>query len=880
MEDRHASESQHLNSAVRKITLLLGLVQEPSGFQNLRAALQWQTHYADLASVLKALPTLDEQSRILKIRILQEHASIGALFKNLAVTGQADVEMDVRQMIQGQLVVRTASMVADVLAINDLTDKYMYRERRWMLAWTASAVAFLAGVVAALLYILQRRVVSPVVSLEAATKALSIGRLDHPIRVSGNDEVAKLAASFEDMRVALRERLADLSKANRRAQEARDESEKRAAELDAALMSLAEGIIFYNTEHQITYLNPSAEKILGFSLENVSDLPADARVKLFTVRKLDGSIPTKEELVGWRALHGATVHGEEFIIYPQGSSLSSNILSSAAPVRTSDGRTLGAIQTLVNITERKRTEEALRESEERYRSIFHNSHAVMLLADPQTGELVDVNPAACAYYGYSPEECRRMTIGQINTLPIEEFRARMMEAASKEQNKFEFRHRLASGEVRDVEVYSGPVRVEGRLLLHSIVHDITERKRLEEDLFQAKAEAEAANRAKSEFLASMSHEIRTPMNGVIGLTELALMQEPKGKVRDYLGLVKQSANSLLDIINDILDLSKIEAGRVELENADFDLRDMLDSLFETMRLTAERKRLSFTAAIDPGVPDWIKGDEGRLRQIFVNLIGNAVKYTETGQVSVHVGLENAHDSPVAGDSDKPEHICLLVSVKDTGIGIPKNKLEKIFDPFDTGARGAKHDGTGLGLTITNRLVELMGGRIIVRSEPGQGSTFTFSAALEPASDTATTQESLQATVLPDARTLRILLAEDNEINRFLALELLKERGHVVTAVENGRDALNMLAKERFDLVLMDVQMPEINGVEATRRIRAGKVPDTDPRIPIVALTAYALKGDREKFMSAGMDDYLSKPLDLKELDRVLERLGSDKGAAD
>ncbi|EGJ50918.1 PAS domain-containing hybrid sensor histidine kinase/response regulator [Desulfocurvibacter africanus] len=535
-----------------------------------------------------------------------------------------------------------------------------------------------------------------------------------------------------------------------------------------------------------------------------------------------------------------------------------------APLRSPDGEVRQVMSISRDMTALKETEADLHIREEHYRALVENSPDGIVRYDKDLRYLY-VNPCFARMTGLPAQAIVGNKLGILG-LSLE-MQQRVAGAV---------REALATGQEQSCEIaWEGPREIKlidirfvpevGRdsemKTVLAVSRDIT-------DLAQAKQEAERANRAKSEFLASMSHEIRTPMNGIIGLTELALMQRPKAKVRDYLGMVKQSADSLLGIINDILDLSKIEAGRIELEKSFFSPREMLEGLFETMRIEAERKGITFSTKIDPRVPASLFGDEGRLRQIFVNLISNALKFTEAGSVSVQVTAEDHMDLA------KPGPVEIIASIRDTGIGIPANRLESIFEPFDTGTRSTRHGGTGLGLTITKGLIDLMGGRITVKSRPGKGSTFSFSVMLELAIPEEKPEMAAQPAAEPELRPLKILLAEDNEINRFLALELLKERGHVVTAVENGRDALNMLAKERFDLVLMDVQMPEVNGVEATRRIRAGKVPGTDPRIPIVALTAYALKGDREKFMSAGMDDYLSKPIDMEELDRVLERIGS------
>ncbi len=540
----------------------------------------------------------------------------------------------------------------------------------------------------------------------------------------------------------------------------------------------------------------------------------------------------------------------------------------------------GAVVTHVNITERKLAEVALGESEQRFRHLIDRNNAVILQVDPASGRILDANASACRFYGWSHARMCAMSVQDINALEPEQVAIEREAAATEQRNYFVFPHRLANGETRTVEVHSTPIRVGDRSLLVSIIHDITERslaeaevamhrhhlQRLVEDrtvaLTIAKEVAEGANRAKTAFLAKMSHELRTPMNAIMGMTSLALREASEPRQIDHLRKVAQGSQRLLRILNDILDISKLEADRLELDVTAFRLGSVFESLLEGIGEPAAKKGLALVIDVDPELAALsLQGDPLRLEQILLNLAGNAIKFTAEGSVVVRALLveETAAD------------VRLRIEIRDTGCGISAADQKRIFSAFEQADNSLRrpHGGNGLGLTISRQLATMMGGAIGVESEAGAGSTFSLSLRLArlgpsaPAStDAGMPDHSSEDLLRARHAGTRILLAEDDRLDREVTQALIELVGLAVDLAESGAAAVEKAKGTDYGLILLDLQMPVMDGPEATRRIR--RIPGRE-RTPVIALTGSVSSEVRADCLAAGMNDLVTLPVDLNLL---------------
>ncbi|WMW81616.1 response regulator [Undibacterium cyanobacteriorum] len=789
----------------------------------------------------------------------------------------------------------------------------------------------------------------------------------------------------------------------------KDEIEASKRLLQNVMNTLGEGVYTLDHVGACTFLNPEAEKILGWTLDEArGQLLHD----LIHAHKPDGTVVSHEDCCISQAMnHGQVFRSDdEYFRHKSGRFFPVSLV--ASPI-FENGEIVGSVAAFQDITARHAAEAALRESENKQRMILDNAADAVFVAGPDE-RWIYVNDLALNMLGFERDEVLGNLIYDLLPDAHREIGRRTFNQRLQQEKFIRQEIRLltkAGGQV--------PVEMNAALLpdgsIYGSCRDITSRKEFETALIKAKIGAEEASRAKSEFLATMSHEIRTPMNGIIGMTELTLDTELDAQQREYLELVKVSSNSLLGIINDILDFSKIESGKMILERIEFPLRELIATTLKSLALRAEQKHIELVYQIDPELPHVLLGDPGKLRQVITNLVGNAIKFSDSGVISVDVDLEDRDD----------EEVKIYFAVTDSGIGIPADKIEHIFQPFSQADASTtrRYGGTGLGLSISSRLVSGMQGQLQVVSEVGKGSSFFFSAifgigeisekhvpdielqglnvlvvddnsinrkyigdtlrnwnmqaaAVESAHQAVQSviksreenkpfdlivldtcmpeqdgfslasqlreegllgkskmlmlssagsqddakrceefgiagyvrkpisQSELQFAIESvfkgvsngamhyahlaanlrenEQKALRVLVAEDNPINQKLARSLLEKWGHQVDVAENGLLAIAMHKRHAYDVILMDMQMPEMGGIEATQKIRA--MEQGDAHVPIIAMTANAMQGDKERCLEVGMDHYLSKPIksDLLRglLDQIFSQLAEPRAVSD
>jgi two-component system, sensor histidine kinase and response regulator len=865
----------------------------------------------------------------------------------------------------------------------------------------------LSGVFVVISWLIAKSISNQIKALQKGIEIVGTGNLDYRIGTSGADEIAQLARSFDAMASSLKSLTVSRDRLNQELAERKlavEELRRSEAQFKAIYESSNDAMVLIS-ENGFVECNRRAVEMFGAAskAEFLKLKPED--ISPLTQPSGENSVFAGKIHAQW-ALQNGCAHFEWIHRRVNSENFPAEVSFSAFGFQ---GQRV-MLSTVRDISERKKMEDALREREETFRAMTQSTSSAIMLTNAD-GQITFWNTSAERIFGYSVEEAVGMNMYQL-IAPGKFHKTQSCFKSSPVtgtvQNRvLEMAGIHKSGNQFPIELNIAPMNLRGHRHATVIIRDITERKKMEEEMRAAREEAEAANRMKSAFLANMSHEIRTPMNGILGMTTLLLDTEMSPEQRDFAETLQRSGESLLTIINDILDYSKVEAGRMELERIDFNLRHCVEDIADMLALRAQEKGLEFICLIDEELPDYVCGDPGRIRQVLTNLLGNAVKFTEKGEVSLHIGV----------GEKSAEKVAILCEVRDTGIGIAPEDQKKLFRPFIQvdSSTARRYGGTGLGLSITRQLIQLMDGHINMQSEVGRGSVFRLSLTLgcaktqqplaaqngelagcrvlavddnetnrqllyslltgwncevELAADAASAMEKLRAAnrhrrpfdlalldmQMPvvsgeelgqrikqdkalketrlvmitslgergDAQRLlhigfsgylskpvrreqlrrcletvlsyseersaadqplvtshilgeqckgsrRILVVEDNPVNRKVARGMIEKLGFSVEMACNGQEALEALRSSQFDLVIMDCQMPEMDGYEATARLRNPVYGTLRSHVPVIAMTANAMKGDREKCLKAGMDDYVSKPINPPELAAAIER---------
>ncbi|MHC1790699.1 ATP-binding protein [Solidesulfovibrio sp.] len=762
----------------------------------------------------------------------------------------------------------------------------------------AGAYIFLAGLLNILLH---RFVIDPVDTLRRAMEAVEAGDLDQSVPVTTADALGRVGTAFNAMVARLRETSRWLGESRAEVEEHRlllaRRVEERTAELAAANGRLVEEIEARGraedslSRHLALYMaimESTAEAVVCVSAVipdceilavnkrflDLWGLPPDWAGEADPVRRFAPILDQIEAADEVRSRFHQTMADAE--------SLSEVCLElrdgrfierRSGPIRQG-GVYLGRVFSYIDVTTRRRAEDSLRQALAQRDAVLGNTQ--IGLATTRDDVCTEINTRGAELFGYRREELIGRHISVLfGDLAEYELLGQELdqELLSHGFTRRECQVQRKDGQTIWVRVHGKGVTPEAPAeLVVWAFDDITKEKERQATLEQAKTEAEAASRAKGAFLAVMSHEIRTPLNAVMGLTELLLAGDASPEQLGHLRTIRESAGHLLGVVNDILDFSKIEAGKLVLERINFDVREVVAEAARTMELAARQKGLAFTVTIDAAVPAALRGDARRLRQILLNLLGNAVKFTAAGSVSLAVGPVPAAETP-------PDKAGLLVTVTDTGIGIDPGRSAELFDSFNQGpgSIARRFGGTGLGLAISKELVERMGGRLSVASREGAGSAFAFTVFLMPGhADAVVRRDPGPAKAATAGSPPRcILLVEDNALNAAVTRLHMGRMGHSLTVAASAREAYAHLARTRFDAVLMDIEMPEIDGITATRTIRAGgppQAPPLDPGVPIIAVTAHAVEDVRQQCLDSGMDGFVTKPVNYRTLQDTLETI--------
>ncbi|MCQ6560110.1 PAS domain S-box protein [Paenibacillus mendelii] len=611
------------------------------------------------------------------------------------------------------------------------------------------------------------------------------------------------------------------------------------------------GIALVTLDQHWVHVNPALVKIFGYTAEELKTLTTadltfseDASQYDNKLKQLRDGVHSQIEVEQryqkrngdtiWTSLHVSLIRDEQ------------------------DGKPLFYIKQIIDITKSKLAENKLQESIERYTSLKKYNHDA-IISFGLDGKIINGNQMAQHLTGYKIEE---LVGSRISRLIGERNLASVLSVSTDYSNVEKSINFIKSKSGYEVEVLAtlAPIIIQNKTVGYYIIaKDMTEQKRL----IIEKEAAEKMNKAKSEFLAMMSHEIRTPMNGVIGMTDLLLLTNLDSEQHEYVEIIKKSGITLLMIINDILDFSKIESGKAELIEEPFNVRGIISETLHVIMPKALQRNLEVMTSVCPQVPDFVHGDVAKLKQVLMNLLSNAIKFTLNGAVSITVDCKQQTEDTVS----------LQFAVRDTGIGVPPEKVVHLFEPFYQvdNYMTRKVEGTGLGLAICRKLVQLLGGEIWYEpgtDQPGSAFIFTANFQCDTHADSISSDLSSYSDNSND-NSIKILIAEDNEVNQIVLKKMIEKLGYNATVVSNGKDAVEAVKRFPYDIIFMDIQMPEMDGVEATRMIKESL---TSKRMPyIVAVTAHVIKGDYEKYIATGMDEYVSKPVSIEVVSDIIEK---------